>query len=172
MKQSNKIVVYHGTTKVAGEKILKERKIIGSNIKQVRVTNTEEGYVFLSDSLAIALHYGSLKQSNNTTKPLIPFYVFKLKMNEDILDIDCFEMKKIERNGLQMRCYKVKGDVSLIDHECKYAKIDSVGVADSLYSSVNTLSQISSAYVNGSECILNNEMNNFLDGGSVAWKDC
>ncbi|ARW34572.1 hypothetical protein [Lactiplantibacillus plantarum] len=171
MKQINEITVYHGTTKAAGEEILKEGKIIGSNIKQVRVTNTEEGYVFLSDSLAIALYYGSLKQCNNNRALPIPFYVFKLKVNEDILDTDYFEMNKIERKKLQMRCYKVKGDVSLIDHECKYAKIDSVGIADRMYTNVNTLSQISSAYETGSERILNNEMKIFVDGGYVTWKD-
>ena len=169
----NKIIIYHGTTENAGKEILKEGKIVGSNPDQVRVKNTERGYVFFSDSLGTALHYGSFKQSFNNECDPIPFYVFKLIMDKDDLLEDCYEtnhMKSFTAN-FKPNFYKIKGDVTLSDYECKYAEIKIVGDIDSSNKVVNTITKINSAYFHFDDNTLYREAKNFVNGNNLIWND-
>lgn len=145
------VTLYHGTTNEAGKNILNDGKIVGSNISQVRVANTESGYVFFSDKLGTALHYGSFKQGGNELEIPVPFYVFKLKIGKNMLIEDTNEIKHMKNLGCDFKdkVYKFKGDIDLIQHNCEYARITSVGIKDTMYERVNTLTKINTAYFHG-----------------------
>lgn len=172
METNNEITLYHGTTKEAGEQILKCGQIEGSDINQITVNNTESGYVFFSDTLGVALHYGSFKQSGNETRPRVPFYVFKLKMSKDMLVDDIYEIDHMKKLGYDFKSkfYKIKGDVALVNHDCKYAKITNVGIVERMHENLNTLTNINTAYFHGDFTTVISETKLFEDGNNILWK--
>lgn len=94
------MVLYHATTRVNGEKILKDRviechaqKIFNTDISDCirnneslvidTCTRTTDGYVYLTDSLIFAVYHGSMA-TIYSQKELVErkFYVFRIEIND------------------------------------------------------------------------------------------
>ncbi|MER2040784.1 MAG: hypothetical protein ABS913_02445 [Desemzia incerta] len=90
----NKLILYHGTSKINGESILKDGKI-KSDIKRVYgkdhlVQPTTNGYVYLTNKIEQAVRYGQhatiMNKEESLTKTII--YIFKIKIPDSELEID------------------------------------------------------------------------------------
>ncbi len=88
------MILYHGTSESAGTKILKEGKLI-ANIKDRvwkglpdnDITKTTDGFVYLTDLLQTAIHWGNKTSIILKEKEI---YLFKVDIEkEDLLpDLD------------------------------------------------------------------------------------
>ena len=113
--------LYHGTPASNLNSILSNGLKLNQKSEFSEDSKTEQGYIYLTDNIAVAAYYGNMQAILNE-EPCLEYIIFEIEIEENELLIDYDEIKyTLEDCGISQNISNVEECLDLI-HCCRISK--------------------------------------------------
>ena len=113
--------LYHGTPASNLDSILSDGLKLNQNSEFSEDSKTEQGYIYLTDNIAVAAYYGNIQTASNNNS-CQDYIIFEVEIDENELLIDYDEIKyTLEEYGISQNISNVEECLDLT-HCCRISR--------------------------------------------------